>query len=137
MKKLSLLIAAGCLCLLSIAKPAVNATQFESYSQQMQMMAAKYNAEKKFDFASRMIDKWLESYNKLSDNDKSQFKNVYAILMIENAKALTQKNEHFNALSSLKKAIKSGYTNTNALKEDEQLMPLHTYSEFDKILKLM
>jgi prenylcysteine oxidase/farnesylcysteine lyase len=45
MKKLSLLIALGSFVFLSIAKPEINSTQFESYSQQMKTMSDKYISE--------------------------------------------------------------------------------------------
>ena len=56
MKKLSLLIALGIACSIAIAKPTVNVSQFETYSQQMQDMSAKYISEKKFDNANKTIE---------------------------------------------------------------------------------
>ena len=70
MKKLSLLIAVGIACSIAIAKPTVNVSQFETYSQQMQDLSAKYITAKQFDNANKTIDAWLNTYNALSDKDK-------------------------------------------------------------------
>ena len=93
MKKLSLLIALGIACSIAIAKPTVNVSQFETYSQQMQDMSAKYISEKKFDNANKTIEAWLNSYNLLSDKEKASYAPVYATIMYNKACALTQKNE--------------------------------------------
>ncbi|HUM50572.1 MAG TPA: hypothetical protein PK431_02115 [Chitinophagales bacterium] len=135
MKKLSLLIAVGSFVFLSIAKPTTNATTFDSYSQQMQAMASKYVAEQKFENANKALSKWLDTYNALSATEKENYKTVYANIMIEEAKALTQINQHYDALVCLKNAVKNGYSNAELLTTDSNLSALKTYSEFDKIIK--
>ena len=108
MKKLSLLIAVGSFVFLSIAKPTTNVSTFDSYSQQMQAMASKYVAEQKFENANKAVSKWLATYNALSSTEKENYKTVYANIMIEDAKALTQINQHYDALVCLKNAVKNG-----------------------------
>ncbi|MBK8352908.1 MAG: hypothetical protein IPL21_14980 [Saprospirales bacterium] len=135
MKKLSLLIAVGSFVFLSIAKPTTNVSAFDSYSQQMQAMASKYVAEQKFENANKAVSKWLATYNALSSTEKENYKTVYANIMIEDAKALTQINQHYDALVCLKNAVKNGYSNAELLKTDSNLSALKTYSEFDKIVK--
>ncbi|MFN8282028.1 MAG: hypothetical protein U0U67_02375 [Chitinophagales bacterium] len=134
MKKLSLLIAVGSFVFLSIAKPTVDVSTFETYSQQMQAMATKYIAEQKFENADKAIVKWLATYNALSAKDKETYKAVYADIMIEKAKALTQINQHYDALVCLKTAVKNGYSNAQLLNTDANLSALKTYSEFAKIV---
>ncbi len=135
MKKLSLLIAVGSFVFLSIAKPTTNVTAFDTYSQQMQAMASKYVAEQKFENANKALSKWLDTYNALSATEKENYKTVYANIMIEEAKALTQINQHYDALVCLKNAVKNGYSNAELLTTDSNLSALKTYSEFDKIIK--
>lgn len=134
MKKLSLLIAAGALCLVSIAKPTVNVSAFETYSQQMQTMTSNYNAEQKFANANKAASAWLTAYNALSTTEKANYKEIYATIMIEEAKALTQINQHYDALICIKNAVKNGYSNAELLNTDTNLAALKTYSEFAKIV---
>lgn len=135
MKKLSLLIAVGSFVFLSIAKPTTNVSTFDSYSQQMQAMASKYVAEQKFENANKAVSKWLATYNALSSTEKENYKDAYANILIDQAKALTQINQHYDALVCLKNAVKNGYSNAELLKTDSNLSALKTYSEFDKIVK--
>jgi hypothetical protein len=135
MKKLSLLIAVGSFVFLSIAKPTTNVATFDTYSQQMQAMASKYVAEQKFENANKAIAKWLDAYNALPAKDKESYKATYANIMVENAKALTQVNQHYDALVCLKNAVKNGYSNADALNSDANFTALKSYSEFDKIVK--
>jgi hypothetical protein len=135
MKKLSLLIALGIACSIAIAKPTVNVSQFETYSQQMQDMSAKYISEKKFDNANKTIEAWLNSYNLLSDKEKASYAPVYATIMYNKACALTQKNEMFYALKALKEAVKAGFNNSTQAQNDPNLAQLKSYDEFNKILK--
>lgn len=135
MKKLSLLIAVGSFVFLSIAKPTTNVSTFETYSQQMQAMTSKYVAEQKFENANKAVTKWLATYNALSSTEKENYKTVYANIMIEEAKALTQINQHYDALVCVRNAVKNGYSNAELLTTDSNLSALKTYSEFDKIVK--
>ena len=98
-------------------------------------MASKYVAEQKFENANKAVSKWLATYNALSSTEKENYKTVYANIMIEDAKALTQINQHYDALVCLKNAVKNGYSNAELLKTDSNLSALKTYSEFDKIVK--
>lgn len=134
MKKLSLLIAIGSLCLLSIAKPTVNVAQFETYSQQMQALSAKYISTKQYGNATKTVDAWLNSYNALSDKDKAAYAPVYANIMYNHACALTQTNEMFQALKALKEAVKAGFNNRAQAENDPNLSNLKAYDEFSKIL---
>lgn len=134
MKKLSLLIAVGIACSMAIAKPAVNVSQFETYSQQMQELSAKYITAKQFSNANKTIDAWLNSYNVLSDKDKAAYASVYSTIMYNHACALTQTNEMYQALKSLKEAVKAGFNNSEQAQNDPNLSQLKTYSEFKKIL---
>ena len=85
--------------------------------------------------ANKAVSKWLATYNALSSTEKENYKTVYANIMIEDAKALTQINQHYDALVCLKNAVKNGYSNAELLKTDSNLSALKTYSEFDKIVK--
>lgn len=135
MKKLSLLIALGIACSIAIAKPTVNVSQFETYSQQMQDMSAKYIGEKKFENANKTIEAWLNSYNLLSDKEKANYTSVYATIMYNKACALTQTNEMFYALKALKEAVKAGFNNSTQAQNDPNLAQLKSYDKFSKILK--
>ncbi len=134
MKKLSLLIAVGSLCLLSIAKPAINVSQFETYSQQMQVLSSKYIASKQFVNANKTIEVWLNTYNTLSDKDKANYAPVYATILYNHACALTQTNDKFQALKALKEAVKAGYSNKIQAETDPNLDALRAYDEFSKIV---
>lgn len=135
MKKLSLLIAVGIACSMAIAKPTVNVSQFETYSQQMQELSAKYITAKQFDNANKTIDAWLNSYNALSDKDKESYNAVYSTIMYNRACACTQRNEMYQALKSLKEAVKAGFVNKEQAENDPNLSALKSYDEFNKILK--
>lgn len=134
MKKLSLMIALGSFVFLSIAKPAINATAFETYSKQMQAMTAQYMQEKKFDVAGKAIAKWIETYEALADKEKAAHRTTYAAAMYQQACSYAQTNEMFKALKSLKEAVKNGYGNKNEALNDPNLAPLKSYSEFNKII---
>ncbi len=134
MKKLSLLIALGIACSIAIAKPEVNVSQFETYSQQMQEMSSKYIAAKQFDNANKTIVAWLNSYQLLSDKDKANYASVYSTIMYNQACALTQTNEMYQALKSLKEAVKSGFNNSEQAQKDPNLAQLKSYDEFKKII---
>lgn len=135
MKKLSLMIALGIVCSIAIAKPTTNVSQFETYSQQMQQMSAKYITDKKYDYAIKATEKWLETYNALSEKEKASFKNLYATIMYNQACAYAKTNELYNALKSLKNAVNAGYNNVTQIQSDENLASLKQYDEFDKIVK--
>jgi hypothetical protein len=135
MKKLSLLIALGSFVFLSIAKPAINVSQFETYSAQMQSMASKYIQEKKFDYAEKAISKWMDSYAQLSENEKESYHNIYADILYQQAVAFTQTNELFKALKSLKEAVKAGFNDQSLAQNDPNLEALKSYDEFNKILQ--
>ncbi len=135
MKKLSLLIAMGIACSVAIAKPTVNVSQFETYSQQMQEMSAKYITEKKFNSANKTIDAWLNSYKSLSDKEKANYATVYSTIMYNHACALTQTNEMYQALKSLNEAVKAGFKNIDQAQNDPNLSALKSYDEFKKILR--
>ena len=134
MKKLSLMIALGILCSIAIAKPTTNVSQFETYSQQMQQMSTKYVADKKFDYASKTTEKWLETYNALSTKDKANYSSLYANIMYNQACAYAQTNELYKALKSLKNAVNAGYSNSLQIENDENLNALKQYDEFKKIV---
>lgn len=134
MKKLSLMIALGILCSIAIAKPTTNVSQFETYSQQMQQMSAKYVADKKFENASKATEKWLETYNALSKNEKATFSTHYANIMYNQACAYAKTNELYKALKSLKNAVDAGYNNSLQIENDENLNALKQYDEFKKIV---
>ena len=134
MKKLSLLIAVGIACSMAIAKPAVNVSQFETYSQQMQDMSAKYITAKQFANANKTIEAWLNSYQLLSDKEKANYASVYSTIMYNHACALTQTNEMYQALKSLKEAVKAGFNNSEQAQNDPNLAQLKSYDEFKKIL---
>ena len=135
MKKLSLLIALGITCSIAIAKPTTNVSQFETYSQQMQQMSAKYVADKKFDYATKTTEKWLEAYATLSDKDKANYNAVYSTIMYNQACAYAQTNELYKALKSLKNAVNAGYNNSSQIQSDENLASLKQFDEFNKIVK--
>lgn len=139
MKKLSLLVALGIACSIAIAKPAVNvstnAVQFASYSKQMHEMSAKYISQKQFGNANKTIEAWLNSYNALPDKEKTAYASVYASIMYNQACALTQTNEMFQALKALKEAVKAGFSNSEQAQNDPNLAQLKNYDEFSKILK--
>lgn len=135
MKKLSLLIAMGIACSVAIAKPTVNVSQFETYSQQMQEMSAKYISAKQFGNANKTIEAWLNSYKALSDKEKANYAPVYASIMYNQACALTQTNEMYQALKALKEAVKAGFNNSVQAQNDPNLAQLKSYDEFNKILK--
>jgi len=134
MKKLSLMVALGIACSIAIAKPTTNVSQFETYSQQMQQMSAKYVADKKFDYASKTTEKWLETYNALSDKDKASYNAQYATIMYNQACAYAQTNELYKALKALKNAVNAGYNNTTQIQSDENLASLKKFDEFNKIV---
>ncbi|MDB5227871.1 MAG: hypothetical protein JWN78_2064 [Bacteroidota bacterium] len=135
MKKLSLLIALGSFVFLSIAKPEINSTQFESYSQQMKTMSDKYISENKFDYASKTIDKWLLSYSQLPEKERANYKAVYSSIMYNQAIAYTQTNEMYKALKALKEAVRTGFNNGDQAQNDPNLAKLRSYDEFNKIIK--
>lgn len=135
MKKLSLLIALGSFVFLSIAKPAINVSQFQTYSAQMQTMASKYIQEKKFDYAEKAISKWMDSYAQLSENEKESYHNIYADILYQQAVAYTQTNELFKALKSLKEAVKAGFNDQSLAQNDPNLEALKNYDEFNKIMQ--
>jgi len=135
MKKLSLLVAMGIACSIAIAKPTTNVSQFETYSQQMQQMSSKYMTDKKFDYAVKTTEKWLETYNALSDKEKENYKDVYAAIMYNQACAYTKTNELYKALKSLKNAVNAGYNNISQIQSDENLTTLKEFDEFKKIVK--
>ena len=124
----------GIACSVAIAKPTVNLSQFETYSQQMQEMSAKYITEKKFDNASKVITSWMNSYNALSDKEKANYSAIYSTIMYNHACALTQTNEMFYALKALKEAVKAGFNNKEQAQNDPNLTALKSYDEFKKIL---
>ena len=133
MKKLSILVAMGIVCSIAIAKPSVNVSTFETYSQQMQEMSAKYISAKQFENANKTVEVWLNSYNALPDKDKTTVAPIYANLMYNQTCALTQSNEMYKALKALKEAVKSGYHNNTAqAKTIRNLTPLKQYDEFKK-----
>ncbi len=134
MKKLSLMVAMGIFCSIAIAKPTTNVSQFETYSQQMQQMSAKYMTDKKYDYAVKTTEKWLETYNALSDKEKATFKDVYATIMYNQACAYAKTNELYKALKSLKIAVNAGYNNVSKIQSDENLASLKQYDEFNKIV---
>lgn len=134
MKKLSSLIALCIACSIAIAKPTVNVAQFETYSQQMQEMSARYIAAKQFSNANKTVEAWLNSYKLLSDKDKAAYAPIYASIMYNQACALTQTNEMYQALKALKEAVKAGYSNVEQAKNDPNLSPLKSYDEFNKII---
>lgn len=134
MKKLSLMIALGILCSIAIAKPTTNVSQFETYSQQMQQMSTKYVADKKFDYASKTTEKWLETYNALSEKDKVNYSSLYANIMYNQACAYAQTNELYKALKSLKNAVNAGYSNSSQIENDENFNAIKQYDEFKKIV---
>lgn len=135
MKKLSLMIALGIACSIAIAKPTTNVSQFETYSQQMQDLSAKYIADKKFDYAAKVIEKWTVSYDALSDKDKASYNTVYATIMYNQACAFAQTNELYKALQALKAAVKAGYNNTSQIENDVNLSTLKQFDEFNKIVR--
>jgi hypothetical protein len=135
MKKLSLMIAMGIASSIAIAKPGTNVSQFETYSQQMQQMSAKYVADKKFDYAGKTTEKWLETYNSLSDKDKTNYSSIYADIMYNQACAYAQTNELYKALKALKNAVNAGYSNASQIQNDENLNSLKQFDEFKKIVK--
>ncbi|MBK9328356.1 MAG: hypothetical protein IPM95_03360 [Sphingobacteriales bacterium] len=135
MKKLSLLIALGSFVFLSIAKPSINVTAFESYSRQMQDLSARYIADKKFDYANKAIEKWIESYNTLSANEKGQYNDVYSAIMYQQACTYTQTNELYKALKSLKESVRTGFSNSDQALNDPNLKELSSYTEFKKIIQ--
>jgi hypothetical protein len=137
MKKLSLLVALGIACSIAIAKPTVNVSQFATYSQQMQDLSAKYINAKQFDNANKTIVAWLNSYELLSNKEKAAYASVYAGIMYNRACALTQTNDMFYALKSLKEAVKAGFTNKEQAQNDPNLSALKSYDEFKKILSSM
>lgn len=134
MKKLSLMIALGILCSIAIAKPTTNVSQFETYSQQMNQMADNYIVNKKFNNASKTTEKWLETYNALSDKDKANYTTLYANIMYNQACAYAQTNELYKALKSLKNAVNAGFNNSMQIENDENLNALKQYDEFKKIV---
>ena len=134
MKKLSLLIALGSFVFLSIAKPEVNVSPFETYSQQMNEMSAKYISENKFDNAGKVIEKWMNSYNALPEKEKATYNTVYSSLMYNQACAFTQTNELYKALKALKEAVRTGFINSEQAKNDPNLAKLKIYDEFNKIM---
>ena len=87
----------GIACSIAIAKPSTNVSQFETYSQQMQQMSAKYVADKKFDYASKTTEKWLETYNSLSEKDKANYSSIYSDIMYNQACAYAQTNELYKS----------------------------------------
>ena len=135
MKKLSLLIALGSFVFFAIAKPEVNLTQFESYSQQMNQMSAKYIAEKKFDNAARVLEKWMVSYEAVPQKERASYNAVYSSIMYNQAVAYAQTNEMYKALKALKEAVRTGFNNPSQAENDPNLAKLKAYDEFDKILK--
>lgn len=135
MKKLSLLIAMGIACSIAIAKPALNASTFETYSAQMQQMSEKYIAAKQYGNANKTIEVWLSTYQSLSDKDKLANAARYAEIMYNRACSLTQTNEMFQALKALKEAVKSGFSNRDKAENDPNLSKLKTYEEFGRILQ--
>ena len=134
MKKLSLMIVLGSLCLLSIAKPAINVSQFETYSQQMQALSAKYIAANQYENANKTVTVWLNSYNTLTDKEKANYSNVDAQIMYNQACSLTRTNDKFQALKALKEAVNAGFNNKAKLENDPNLVELKQYEEFNKIL---
>ncbi len=128
------MIALGILCSIAIAKPTTNVSQFETYSQQMHQMSTKYVADKKFDYASKTTEKWLETYNALSEKDKANYSSLYANIMYNQACAYAQTNELYKALKSLKNAVNAGYSNSLQIENDENLNALKQYDEFKKIV---
>ena len=134
MKKLSLLIALGSFVFLSIAKPEVNVSQFDAYSKSMNEMSAKYIAEKKFDNAAMIIDKWMTSYDALPQKVRPEYNAIYASIMYNRAVAYAQTNEAYKALKSLKEAVKAGFNNASQAENDPNLAKLKAYDEFNKIL---
>lgn len=135
MKKLSLLIALGSFVFLSIAKPEINSTQFETYSQQMKTMSDKYISENKFDYANKTIEKWLLSYGQLPEKERATYNAVYSSIMYNQAIAYTQTNEMYKALKALKEAVRTGFNNGDQAQNDPNLAKLRTYDEFNKIIK--
>lgn len=135
MKKLSLLIALGSFVFLSIAKPSINASTFETYSRQMQDLSARYIADKKFDYANKALEKWVESYNALSDTEKKQHNEAYSAIMYQQACAYTQTNELYKALKCLKESVRTGFSNSEQALNDPNLKELASYTEFKKIIQ--
>lgn len=134
MKKLSTLIALGIVCSMAIAKPTINVSSFETYSQQMHGMAEKYVTAKQFSNANKAIDIWLSNYNLLSNSEKASYAPVYASIMYNRACALTQTNELYQALKALKEAVKAGFKDGEMALNDPNLKPLKAYNEFQKII---
>lgn len=134
MKKLSLMIALGIICSLAIAKPTVNVSAFETYSQQMQSLSEKYIIDKQYDNASKVIEKWIVSYDALTDKEKENYNAIYATIMYNQACAYAQTNDLYKALKALKAAVKAGYNNRNKIETDNNLFILKQFNEFNKII---
>ena len=135
MKKLSLLIALGSFVFLSIAKPEINVSTFETYSTQMNQMSARYISEKKFDNAAKVLEKWMDSYSALPEKEKANYNAVYSSIMYNQAVAYAQTNEMYKALKALKEAVRTGFSNREQAQNDPNLDKLKVYDEFGKILK--
>ncbi|MCB0507895.1 MAG: hypothetical protein R2739_09860 [Chitinophagales bacterium] len=134
MKKLSLWIALGSLCLLSFAKPALNVAQFETYSQQMYDLSTKYIQNKQFQNADKTISVWLNTYNTFSDKEKANYAPLYAKMQYNYACALAQNNDLYQALKALEEAVDAGFNNKEQATTDPNLSGLKNYDSFQKIL---
>lgn len=128
------MIALGIICSLAIAKPTVNVSAFETYSQQMQSLSEKYIIDKQYDNASKVIEKWIVSYDALTDKEKENYNAIYATIMYNQACAYAQTNDLYKALKALKAAVKAGYNNRNKIETDNNLFILKQFNEFNKII---
>jgi len=134
MKKLSLMIAIGCLCLLSIAKPMDNVNQFETYTQQMKTLSENYLQKKQFSNANKTIDAWLNSYRTLTKEQQQNIAKQYAAILYNKACALTQIDEKYQALKMLKEAVNAGFNDKTKAENEPNLTNLKQYDTFAKIL---
>lgn len=130
------MIALGILCTIAIANPSTttNVSTFETYSQQMQSLSVKYIADKQYNNAAKVIEKWMISYDALSNKEKESYNAVYATILYHQACAYAQTNELYKALKSLKDAVKAGYNNRNQIENDINLSNLKQFDEFNKII---
>ncbi len=137
MKKILLWIVLAIACYSAKSNPTMNVSDFIRYSQQMNDLSAKYMADKQFADATKVIDKWLITYEKTSVTDKLSCQQIYASILYNQACAYAQSDELLKALKSLKEAVRMGFNNKFQLVNDGNLLPLKSFDEFKKIVKSM